>query len=130
MQDGQGRVHVGEEKLDAFLDHVLGEQSWRRGQCWTTWRTRYAIQSIRDLRGECGLSLRLAEFADDLCSRSLGALLLGNGVVGTRQLSRRTIPTRIDAITFDLATMACIARPLDRRRHGERVGVVRGNSRF
>ncbi len=120
VEDGQGRVHVGEEELDAILNHLVGEQAGCRRQRRAAWRTADPIQSIGNLRRERRLSLRLAEFADHLRPRAFGPFLLRDGVVGTRQLSRGAIATRIDAVAFHLATMAGVASPLDRRRHGGR----------
>jgi len=118
MEDGQCRVHVGEEKLDAVLDHVAGQEARRRRERRTAWWAVDAVQSIRDFGGERRLSLGFAEFADDFRSRSFGALLLRDGVVSTGQLGRGAVATRIDAVALDFATMAGIAGPLDRRRHG------------
>lgn len=78
------------------------------------------VDSIRDLRRECGLPLGFPQFADDLGSRPLGTLFLRDSVVGTRQLRRRTIATRIDAIALHLATVAGIAGSFNRGRHRER----------
>lgn len=118
MQNRQRRVHIREEELDAFLDHFLGQQTRRRGKRGTAWRRTDAIQSIRDFGGEGRLSLGLAQFADDFGSRSLGSLLLRDGVVGTGELGGGAVATRIDSIALDFAAMAGVAGPLDRSRHG------------
>jgi hypothetical protein len=83
MQYWQCRVHVGEEELDAILDHVVREEARRRGERRTAWWTVDTIHSIRNLGGECGLSLRLAQFTDHLRSRPLGSLLLWYGMICT-----------------------------------------------
>src|SRR5690606_463634 len=70
------------------------------------------------LGGEARLALRLPQFADDLGPRALRPLLLGYCVEGARQLSLLAVAARVDAATFDLATMAGVAGPLDSLRHG------------
>jgi len=66
------------------------------------------------------LPLCFAELRDDLCSASLGTLLLRDGVVGASQASCRTVLARSSAITnaFDLSLMATIACALDGRCGG------------
>ena len=45
MQDGQGRVHVVEEKLGAFLDHLRGEEARRGRESGRTGRGGEAIET-------------------------------------------------------------------------------------
>ena len=62
-----------------------------------------------DFGGETGGTLRLAQLADDLGPRALGALLLRDGIVGARQLRRGAIAAGVDAVAFNLAAMAGVA---------------------
>jgi hypothetical protein len=63
------------------------------------------------------LALCFSQLADDLGSRALGALLLGNGMVSAGELGGGAIATRIHPVAFDLSTVTGVAGPLDRRRH-------------
>ena len=119
MENGEGRIHIREEKLDAVFNHVIREEPGRGRESRTTWRTVDAVQSIRDFRRESTLSLCLPKFADHFCSRAFRSLLLRYRVVGARELSRGAVSTRVDAVAFHLSTMAGIAGPFDRRRHHE-----------
>lgn len=117
VQDGEGRVHVGKVEFDALLDHVLGQEARRGSQRRTAGRTGDAIEAVRNLGGEGRLALGFTKLADHLRTRALGAFLLWNGMVGTRQLGGRAVATRIDPIALDLSTMAGVAGPLHRGRH-------------
>ena len=117
VQDGQGRIHVGEVELDALLDHLGGEQAGRGPEGGQAGRRREAIQTGGDLGGEGGLAVGFAQLADDICARALWALLLGDGMVGAGELGERAIATRVDAVALDLAAAAGVAGALDRRRH-------------
>jgi hypothetical protein len=130
MQDRQRRVHVREEKLDAVLDHVVREEARSGRERRAARRTVDAVQSVRNLGGERGLSLGLAQLANHLCSRPLGPLLLRNGVVGTGQLSAGAVATRIDAVALHLAAVAGVAGALDRRRGRRRHGGARAVGRL
>lgn len=82
MQDRQRRVHICKEELYAIFDHVARQEAGRGRERRTTWRTGDAVEAISDLGRERGLSLRLPQFADHLCSGPLGPLLLWYRVVG------------------------------------------------
>lgn len=108
-----------EEKLRALLNHVAGQHARSRGEalgCRWAWN---AVHAVLHLGGKARLSLGLSQLADDLCSRSLGTLLLGDGIVGAGQLGGRAVAARVDAIALDLAAMAGVARPLDGLGHGD-----------
>lgn len=112
MQNWQCRVHVREEEIDAFLDDLVREESRRGCEGRRTWRTMDPIDSIMDLAGERALALCLAQLADDLRSRALRPFLLWYRVVSARQLRRRTIAARIQAVAFDFPSMTRIAGSL------------------
>lgn len=84
----------------------------------------YTIDSIHNLGRECSLALSFSQFADHLRPRAFGPLFLRDSMIGTGKLRGRAVATRIDAITLDLTTMAGVAGPLDRRRHGVYSGVA------
>lgn len=117
VEDGHGAVHVGEEEIDARLDNVALEEAGRRGERRARRRSVDAIHSILDLGRETGLALLLLELVDDLGAGPFRALLLRNRIVGTRQLRAQAVAAGVDAVAFDLAAMAGIARALDGDRH-------------
>lgn len=133
LKDGHNRVHISEEEFHRFLDHLRCQESGRRRQrrrrtCWAA----QSIESTLNFGGKTGLSLGFAQFADHLRPRALGTLLLRNGIVCAGQLGGRTVSARVDAITFDLATMAGVASPLHSGRHGydgRLTGIVRSEYR-
>jgi len=108
---------VSEEELEALFHHVGGEQAsgWRESRA--SRLRAHAVHSALDLGRKTGLALFLLQLVDNLGPGALGALLLRDRIVGTRQLRSRAIAAWIDAITFDLATMASVASPLDGGRH-------------
>jgi hypothetical protein len=124
MQDGQCRIHVREEKVDALLDDVVRQESRRRSERGRAWRTMEAAHSTVNLARERALSLRLPQLADDLRSGALRALLLWNGVVGAGQLGRGAIATRIQAVALHFSSVARVAGSLYGRR-GRRDGCRR-----
>ena len=83
MENGERWVHIREEEIDAFFDHLARQEAWRRRESRTTWRTIDTVQSIRNFRGERCLSLCFAQLADHFRSRPLWTLLLRDGVVCT-----------------------------------------------
>ena len=93
-------VHIGEEEVDALLGHLSRHEagSWREGRA--AWRVGNAIDPILDLRGKTRLSLRFAQFADDLSPRAFGAFLLRNRIIRASQLGRGAVSTRIDPIAL------------------------------
>lgn len=105
------RIHVGEEELDALLSHLARHQARSGSQAGTARGVGDAIDSVLDFRGKAGLSLGFAQFADDLGSRALRALLLRDRIVCASQLSRGTVPARVDAIALYFAAVAGVASP-------------------
>lgn len=117
VEDGGLGVHVVEEEGGAVLDEIRGDHAGGRGEG-VGLGARDAVHAVLDLGGETGEALGLAKLADDLCAGALGAFLLGDGIVCAGQLGGGAVAAGVDAITFDLATMASIACSLDGLTHG------------
>ena len=83
VENGKGGIHVRKEEFNTLLDHIVRKKTWSRCQRRTTWRTAHTVHSIRDFGGEGRLSLCFSQFTDDFGPRTLGPLLLWDGVVGT-----------------------------------------------
>ena len=82
VQNGELCVEVVEEEGNAFLDHLAGQQTWRRSKAGVRRGAGDSIHAILYFGREAGLALSLPKFANNLGSRAFGTLLLGDRIVG------------------------------------------------
>lgn len=102
---------MGKEKFDACVNHLFGQKSGSRR------KTRIRRCAIAVL-GPVGLQLLLLlQLIDDLGSRALGALLLGDSEIGAAESGAGAVAARVYTVASDLAAMAGIAGPLHGRCH-------------
>lgn len=110
VQDGLGGVQILEEEVDAGVDQVQRHQA------------RLALQGdvvrvveVREAAGgQLRLALRLAQLGEHLGATALGALLLGDGIVGAVEAGRDAVLARLvafaNALDFAAVTAAVVRR--------------------